>query len=66
MTAKRTIIRDPAARAISHLIRVRDELELAGRTPGEFVVISRDAQESMLDALGIAARLICEAEEGKS
>jgi len=53
-----------AARAISHLITVRDQLELAGRPPGEFVAISRDAMDSILNDLGVVARLIRELAEG--
>ena len=56
---------DRAARAIAHLLPVRDELELAGRPPGEFVAITRQAQESILNDLAIAGRLIREMAEGR-
>ena len=49
---------DPAARAIARLLAVRDEIELAARPPGELVILSRQAVESVLNYVGIAARLI--------
>jgi hypothetical protein len=45
-----------AERAIAHLLTVRDELELAGRPPGEFVAITRQVQESILNDLVINPR----------
>ena len=55
---------DRAERAIAHLLTVRDELELAGRPPGEFVAITRQVQESILNDLAIVGRLIREMAEG--
>jgi hypothetical protein len=52
-----------AARAITLLVTVRDELELAGRPPGELVAITRQVQESLLTALRVAAGLIREMAE---
>jgi hypothetical protein len=49
-----------AVRAIAHLLTVRDELELAGRPPGEFVAITRQAQETILNDLAIVGCLIRE------
>jgi hypothetical protein len=53
-----------AERAIAHLLTVRDELELAGRPRGEFVAITRQVQESILNDLAIVGRLIREMAEG--
>jgi len=55
-----------AARAIAHLVQIRDELELAGRPPGELVAISRDTLDSILNDLAIVARLIRELAENRS
>jgi hypothetical protein len=55
--------RSAAARAIAHLLAVHDELELAGRPPGEFVTISRQVAESILNDLAIVGRLIRELTE---
>ena len=55
---------DRAERAIAHLLTVRDELELAGHPPGEFVAITRQVQESILNDLAIVGRLIREMAEG--
>ena len=55
---------DRAERAIAHLLTVRDELELAGRPRGEFVAITRQVQESILNDLAIVGRLIREMAEG--
>jgi hypothetical protein len=52
-----------AARAIARLLTVRDELELAGRPPGDSVTISRQAAEAILNDIGIVARLIRELAE---
>ena len=55
-----------AARAITHLLTVRDELDLAGRPPGEFVAITRQVQESILNDIAIVGCLIREMAEGAS
>jgi hypothetical protein len=55
-----------AARAIAHLVQIRDELELAARPPGEFVTISRQAVESILSDVGVVGRLIRELAESAS
>jgi hypothetical protein len=55
-----------AARAISHLVVVRDELELAGRPPGEFVALSRQTADSIINDIGAVARLVREMAEGVS
>jgi hypothetical protein len=47
-----------AARAIDRLRDARDGLELALRPPGNFPAVSRQVLESILDDLGVAARLI--------
>ena len=47
-----------AERAIALLIRVRDELELAGRPSGDFVTNTRQANDSCINDLAIVARLI--------
>jgi hypothetical protein len=57
---------DPAARAIAHIIMIRDELEMAMRPDGECVVLTRQVAEAMLNSLGIAARAVCEREEKNS
>jgi hypothetical protein len=49
---------DDYARAIRLLDVVRDELELAGRLPGDLVTITRQANDSLINDLAIAARLI--------
>jgi hypothetical protein len=49
---------DPAVRAISHLLSVRDALEFAARAPGARVSIDRDELEYALDSLGIAAKMV--------
>jgi len=54
---------DPAARAIAHIVLVRDEIEQAARIPGSAVTITRQAAEMMLNDLDLAARAICKAEE---
>jgi hypothetical protein len=60
MTARRILRGCIAARATSHLVTVRDALELAGRPPGERITITRQNLESILDDLGIVGRLIRE------
>jgi hypothetical protein len=55
---------DAAARAIRLLVAVRDQLEIATRPPGERVVNSRQAVDSIIDDLGVAARLIRRMTEG--
>jgi len=49
---------DDYARAIRLLVVVRDELELAGRSPGDLVTITRQANDSCINDLAIVARLI--------
>ena len=43
---------------IGLLVVVRDELELAGRSPGDLVTITRQANDSLINDLAIVARLI--------
>ena len=47
-----------AARAISRLRNIRDEIELARRAPGEFVIVSRKAAEAIDDDVGVIGRRI--------
>jgi hypothetical protein len=47
-----------AARAVSRLRNVRDEIELAMRPPGAVVTVNRQTAESILNDLGVAACLI--------
>ena len=49
---------DDDARAIRLLDVVRDELELAGRSPGDLVTITRQANDSCINDLGIVRRLL--------
>jgi hypothetical protein len=49
---------DDAVRAINLLVNTRDELELAGRPPGDLVTITRRALDSILNDIAIVARLI--------
>ena len=49
---------DDDARAIRLLDVVLDELEQAGRLPGELVTITRQANDSCINNLAIVARLI--------
>ena len=60
----RVLMNRAAARAIAHLLTVRDELEFAGRPPGEFVAITRQVQESILNDIAIVGCLIREMAEG--
>jgi hypothetical protein len=53
-----TSVPDDDARAIRLLDVVRDELELAGRPPGDLVTITRQANDSCINNLAIVARLI--------
>jgi hypothetical protein len=48
---------------IARLLDTRDMIELALRTPGEFPLVSRQALESILDDVGVAARTIREMAE---
>jgi hypothetical protein len=52
-----------AAKAIRHLLHIRDEVEMAGRVPGERVTITRQVHDAILDDTGIVARLIRELAE---
>jgi hypothetical protein len=52
---------DDYARMIGLLVGVRDELELAGRSPGKFITITRQVQEQILNDIGIVARMVCDA-----
>jgi hypothetical protein len=47
-----------AARAIARLVTMRDELELAGRPPGDLVTITRQSLDSVLNDMTVVARLI--------
>jgi hypothetical protein len=49
---------DAAVRAIARLLSMRDELELAGRAPGERATITRQAWDSILDDVAVVGRLI--------
>jgi hypothetical protein len=49
---------DDYARAIRLLDVVLDELELAGRSPGDFVTKTRQANDSCINGLGIVRRLL--------
>ena len=49
---------DDCTRAIRILAAVRDELELAGRPPGEIISITRQSLDAVLNDLGILERLI--------
>jgi len=49
---------DDYKRAIRILVVVRDELELAGRPPGEIISITRQSLDAVLNDLGIVERLI--------
>jgi hypothetical protein len=49
---------DDYKRAIRILVVVRDELELAGRPPGEIISITRQSLDAVLNDLGILERLI--------
>ena len=53
-----------AARAIARLRSSRDMIELALRPPGARVTITRPAAESILDDLGVVARLVRAMAEG--
>ena len=63
MTNKFDLRPGAAARAIALLVAVRDELELAARPPGEFVTISRQTLDSILDDIGAASCAIREMSE---
>ena len=54
---------DDYKRAIRILVVVRDELELAGRPPGDLVTITRQANDWHINNLAIVARLIREMAE---
>jgi hypothetical protein len=54
-----------AARAISRLRNIRDEIELAQRAPGEFVTVSRKAAEAIDDDVGVIGRYIRKMAEGR-
>jgi hypothetical protein len=54
---------DDYARVIGLLVVVRDELELAARAPGEFITITRQVQEQILNDIGIVARMVRELAE---
>jgi hypothetical protein len=49
---------DDYAREIRLLDLVRDELELAGRPPGDLVTITRQTNDSCINDLGIVKRLL--------
>jgi len=51
-------------RAIALLVSVRDELELAGRAPGERVTITRQTWDRTLNDMAIVGKLIREMAEG--
>jgi hypothetical protein len=50
--------RDDASRAIALVLSIRDEKELAGRSLGDFVTITRQANDSHINDLAIVERLI--------
>jgi hypothetical protein len=54
---------DRAARAITLLVSVQDEIELAGRSPGDLVTHRRQDDEQNIANLREAARLIREMAE---
>jgi hypothetical protein len=49
---------DDYARVIRLIVLVRDELELAGRSPGDLVTITRQANDALINDLAIVSRLI--------
>jgi hypothetical protein len=55
---------DAAVRAIARLRNARDELELAARTPGQLVTLSRQAVERIPDDMHHAARPVRKTAEG--
>jgi hypothetical protein len=57
---------DAATLVISRLRNARDELELAARPPGEFIAITRQAADSILNDIGAAACLVRAMSEGVS
>jgi hypothetical protein len=54
---------DDYARAIRLVDVVLYELELAARAPGEFVTITRQVQEQILNDIGIVHRIVRELAE---
>jgi hypothetical protein len=52
-----------AAEAIKHLLQIRDEVEMAGRVPGERITITRQVHDAILNDTGVVARLIRELAE---
>jgi hypothetical protein len=53
-----------AHRAISHLRSARDELEQAGRVPGELVTITRQVLDLVINNIGVAGVCIRQMAEG--
>ena len=50
--------RDDYARAIRLLIDMRDRAEMAARPPGDLVTITRQANDSCINDLGIVKRFL--------
>jgi hypothetical protein len=55
---------EAAVDAIKRVVRLRDELEQAGRPDGEIVQLSRQQWDDALDNIDVIARCICDLASG--